>query len=140
MVVMFFYWVYSYIRKQRNNARSTEEETLSFESIIRGIVLLISLAGPFCAGCYLAVFGTYWFCFFKFQDVPYVFLPPYINDVERHSNVYIIILLLIIHLLFLSISFFSFFFYIFFFLYFLLLYYIFSFSISISILLIIIII
>lgn len=123
MVVMFFYWVYSYIRKQRNNARSTEEETLSFESIIRGIVLLISLAGPFCAGCYLAVFGTYWFCFFKFQDVPYVFLPPYINDVERHSNVYIIILLLIIILIFFSISSFSFFFYIFFFLYFLLLLY-----------------
>lgn len=123
MVVMFFYWVYSYIRKQRNNARSTEEETLSFESIIRGIVLLISLAGPFCAGCCLAVFGTYWFCFFKFQDVPYVFLPPYINDVERHSNVYIIILLLIILLIFFSISSFSFFFYIFFFLYFLLLLY-----------------
>lgn len=108
MVVMFFYWVYSYIRKQRNNARSTEEETLSFESIIRGIVLLISLAGPFCAGCYLAVFGTYWFCFFKFQDVPYVFLPPYINDVERHSNVYIIILLLIIHLIFFYFFFFFF--------------------------------
>lgn len=121
MVVMFFYWVYSYIRKQRNNARSTEEETLSFESIIRGIVLLISLAGPFCAGCYLAVFGTYWFCFFKFQDVPYVFLPPYINDVERHSNVYIIILLLIIILIFFFFFQFLFslsscFFYIFFFL------------------------
>lgn len=95
MVVMFFYWIYCFIRKQRNNARSTEEETLSFESIIRGAVLLISLAGPFCAGCYLAVFGTYWFCFFKFQDVPYVFLPPYIDDVGRYSNVYILFYLLL---------------------------------------------
>lgn len=47
----------------------------------------ISIIGPFSAAFYLGVFGTYWFLFYKLQDVPYVFLPPEINDASRRNNV-----------------------------------------------------